>query len=87
MCIIFKYKINCYYIFIGNELIPLEDIGEEESPYLTLEESEQLAFEKKEEAHCKKWARESKSIVQVPKLFNIKYKFKLHNYTDNNFYL
>jgi len=41
----------------------LEEIGEEESPYLTLEEAEQLALEKKEKAHCKKWARESKDQV------------------------
>ncbi|XP_001944049.2 ATP-dependent DNA helicase Q4 [Acyrthosiphon pisum] len=44
----------------SNDLVPLEDIGEEDSPYLTLEEAEQLALEKKEKAHCKKWARESK---------------------------
>lgn len=49
--------------FIGNELIPLEEIGEEDSPYLTLEEAEQLALEKKEKVHCKKWARESKDQV------------------------
>jgi hypothetical protein len=53
----------------------LEDIGEEDSPYLTLEEAEQLALEKKEKAHCKKCARESKD--QVYELFKIKYKFKL----------
>jgi len=53
----------------------LEDIGEEDSPYLTLEEAEQLALEKKEKAHCKKWTRESKD--QVPDLIKIKYKFKL----------
>jgi len=52
----------------------LEDIGEEDSPYLTLEEAEQLALEKKEKAHCKKWARESKD--QVHELFKIKYEFK-----------
>lgn len=53
----------------------MEDIGEEDSPYLTLEEAEQLALEKKEKAHRKKWARESKD--QVPDLIKIKYKFKL----------
>jgi len=52
----------------------LEDIGEEDSPYLTLEEAELLALEKKDKAHCKKWARESKD--QVPELFKMKYKFK-----------
>lgn len=69
MCIIFKYKIVLLFYFIGNELIPLEDIGEEDSPFLTLEEAEQLALEKKEKAHCKKWARESKD--QVFELFKI----------------
>lgn len=54
----------------------MEEIGEEESPYLTLEEAEQLALEKKEKAHCKKWARESKD--QVHKLFKMKYKFKIY---------
>lgn len=49
--------------FIDNELIPLEDIGEDESPFLTLIEAEQLALEKKELTHCKKWARDTK--VQV----------------------
>jgi len=39
----------------------LEDIGAEDSPYLTLIEAEQLALEKK--AHCKKWTRESKDQV------------------------
>lgn len=51
------YSKNCIK---SNELIPLEEIGEEDSPYLTLEEAEQLALEKKEKVHCKKWARESK---------------------------
>jgi len=51
----------------------LEDIGEEDSPYLTLEQAEQLALEKKEKAHCKKWARESKDQVLE---FKMKYKFK-----------
>lgn len=43
--------------------MPLEDMGEEESPFLTLVEAENLALEKKENAHSKKWARESKNLV------------------------
>lgn len=52
-------------IFIDNELIPLEDIGEDESPFLTLEEAEILAAENKEKAHSKKWAREFKNQVVI----------------------
>lgn len=51
-------KVDC-------ELIPLEDIGEDESPFLTLEEAEKLALEKKEIAHSKKWSRESKPQVII----------------------
>jgi len=50
-------------VFIDNGLIPLEDIDEDESPFLTLEEAEKLALETKEKTHCKKWSRESK--IQV----------------------
>lgn len=52
-----------YLFFIDNELIPLEDIGEDESPFLTLEEAEKLAFDEKEKVLCKKWAKESKNEV------------------------
>ncbi|VVC29857.1 Helicase, C-terminal,Zinc finger, CCHC-type,DEAD/DEAH box helicase domain,P-loop containing [Cinara cedri] len=47
----------------SNELIPLEEIEEDKSPFLTLEEAEKLALEKKEMAHSKKWARESKNQI------------------------
>jgi hypothetical protein len=61
------YSINVFVFFflcfLDNELIPLEDIDEDESPFLTLEEAEKLAFEKKEKAHSKKWAQESKNQV------------------------
>jgi len=42
----------------------LEEIGDDESPFLTLEEAEKLALEKKENTHSKKWARDSKVQVQ-----------------------
>lgn len=54
---------KCIFVFLDNELIPLEDIGEDESPFLTLEEAEKLASEKKEKAHSKKWAQASKNQV------------------------
>jgi len=66
LCIILTINNHLLLLFfIGNELIPLEEIGEEDSPYLTLEEAEQLALEKKEKVHCKKWARESKDQVGI----------------------
>lgn len=51
--------------FSDNELIPLEEIGEDESPFLTLEEAEKLALEKKELVHNKKLTRELKNQVII----------------------
>lgn len=63
------YIYNLKHLKIDSELIPLEDIGEDESPFLTLEEAEKLAIEKKEIAHNKKWSRESKLQVIFLTLF------------------
>lgn len=53
-----------FYKFADNELIPLEDIDEDESPFLTLEEAEKLASQNKEKVHFKKCIRESRNKVR-----------------------
>ncbi|XP_050422623.1 ATP-dependent DNA helicase Q4 [Adelges cooleyi] len=54
------YSKNCLK---SNELIPLEDIEEDESPFLTLEEAKKLAVDKIDKAHSKKW--NNQSIIQA----------------------
>lgn len=56
---------NRIIFFSDNELIPLEEVGEDESPFLTLEEAEKLALEKKELVHSKQLARELKNQVSI----------------------
>lgn len=50
------------FFSIDNKLIPLEEIEEDESPFLTLDEAEKLALENKEKTHSKKWARELNQV-------------------------